>query len=462
MTHRLFLNSFLSPSATKYLLVLLFGSLLTLAACGDGQDPDKASDAPETTPKSSSPAAVAADAPSPFHQEARDHLHRGKLDDARLALENALLVNPRDAYSHTLLATIFLLLENPGNAVRHSVDALYDESQDCMLAMGLATGRRRVGINSGAEAVHRDILSFSVCPPDAYLLSALRLGNIADASIAEGRLPSYETPTDPGRTLRLVTLLPSGPDVPDLAYVINEQHGGKITALADRYANIGPSSRVDVHWIADHLALIDARTSEDNLGKLSAMVDDILDEWEHREGVAVRFPAWRVPGWDEFEDEEKRFAMEIPKGWYANAISSDEKIHFSISPEWITSSGSEAVRTGQSPAFSLVLRKLTAEDPPPWNDEYVYKLAAEVSGYFAAADHATEPIIEIVGDEPGQLPGVFVRRTFVLGKNVFRLAAAEVTDGVYLYRLAFAGPADRFDLIEDDFWHLTKSLSKGK
>lgn len=433
-----------------------------LSACGPGEE--KAAPEPQPPPQPAPAARKEAPAEdSPFHDEAEEALRLGKRDDAILALKNALMLDPDDAYSNIVLGSLALEGGDPNAAARYFVGALQIRSTDCMLALALSAARRRVDIAAGSEPVLRDILSYAGCPPPAYAVAFERLGRNADPKVGGGVLPAGGPPPGGPVTVRVLHLTAGGPSFSFLADAAQGLFGGELTMLGDQFAVVSAKARIVGHWVSEGLATLEVRVSPGlprypDVEPLNHDVDTMLQVW--REGLpkGAEGPHWAVGDWVEFRDVRGRFRVETPRGWYANLFHGPDGVLYTFSPVEIDKPGAEPVRSGDYPAFDLLLRERKPGDPPPWSEDAVLAIVEEISSKFTGVEHATDPWVELVGEEDGAPPGVLVKRTFIRGDDVYRAAAAQVAGGGYLFSFAFGGQAERFDLLEADFWRFVRSL----
>jgi hypothetical protein len=400
---------------------------------------------------------------NPFHEEARTLLAAGDLRAGGVALEKALDLDPADPYALTVLGALALQKGEPNLAAQHFVDALQTRSTDCMLALSLAMARRRVDVAAGSSQVLRDILSYHGCPSSAYGVAVERLARQADPAVAGGRLPDGG-PSQVGLlTLRLVPLHPDRPGFSALADAAHTAFGGRLTVLGDQFADISEQARVDGHWVADDLVVLSVRIASGlpsipDRNDLSSKVGLLLQAWETGVARMEDRRAWQVAGWGDYEDVRGRFRIESPQRWYANLFQGPGGTLYTFAPMEIEEPGAEPVRTGAVPAFDLRITPRTEGDPPPWDDKAVYDLVGRLSGFFAQADHFTDPWVEFLEAQGTAPPGVLLKRTFVVGDEVYRIAGAEIAGPRHMYRFTFAGPAEGFDVLESDFWRFVQSL----
>jgi len=438
--------------------------LLVLAACGGGERRDEASGPPSPPPAQTRPAPTSPREPAnPFHEETRAHLAAGDLEAGELALTMALALDPADDFALTVLGALALHRGEPNEAAHHFVDALQTRSKDCMLALALAMARRRVDVAAGSSQVLRDILAYHGCPSAAYGVAVERLARQADPAVAGGLLPGGGPTAAGPSTARIVTLDPDRPGFSALADAANTAFGGRLTVLGDQFADISDRARVEGQWVADDLALLYVRVAPGlpyipDQDTLNSRVNLLLQAWEMGVARAADRPAWQVLGWAEFEDVRGRFRIESPQRWYANMFQGPGGALYTFAPVEIEEPGAEAVRTGAVPAFDLKITERGEGDPPPWDDKAVYALIARISGFFAGADHFTDPWVEFLEEQGEAPPGVLIKRTCVVGDEVYRIGAAEIAGPRYLYRFTFAGPAEGFDVLEADFWRFVQSL----
>jgi len=290
-----------------------------------------------------------------------------------------------------------------------------------------------------------------------------RLARMADPAVAGGLLPGGGPAATGPSTARIVTLDPGRPGFSALADAAHTAFGGTLTVLGDQFADASGRARVEGHWVADDLAVLYVRiapglSSIPDQDALNSRVSLLLQAWETGVAREADRRAWQVLGWGEFEDVRGRFRIDSPQRWYANMFQGAGGTLYTFAPVEIEEPGAEAGRTGAVPAFDLRITPRREGDPPPWDDQAVYDLVARISGFFAQADHFTDPWVEFLERQGEAPPGVLLKRTFVVGDEVYRIGAAEIAGPRNIYRFTFAGPAEGFDVLEGDFWRFVQSL----
>ena len=154
-------------------------------------------------------------------------LKLGRTEEARVALQKAITLEPEFAKPHEDLGRLFLILKEPGQAVRHFSQAIRLDDRQASAYSGLASALAQLGRLEEAETAHQRFIELS--PITGTLLEAdelLRAGDLAGAE----RVCNVLLKKEPGNT-RVLRMLARIANV-DEKYVVAEQLLRRIIAMS--------------------------------------------------------------------------------------------------------------------------------------------------------------------------------------------------------------------------------------
>jgi len=154
-------------------------------------------------------------------------LKLGQIDEARVALQKAIALEPGFAKPHEDLGRLFLILKEPGQAARHFSQAIQLDDSQASAYSGLASALSQMGKLEEAETAHQNFMAIS--PVAGTLLEVDQLLHNGDTTEAEQRCNELLT-RDPGNTqvLRMLARIA----VADERYVVAEQLLRRIITLS--------------------------------------------------------------------------------------------------------------------------------------------------------------------------------------------------------------------------------------
>jgi Flp pilus assembly protein TadD len=154
-------------------------------------------------------------------------LKLGKIDEARVALQSAIALEPEFAKTYEDLGRLLLIRNEPDQAARHFSQAIRLDGGQASAYGGLASALTQMGKVKEAEAAHRQFMELS--PVAGTLLEVDRLLHDGDTAGAEQRCNEL-LKREPGDTqvLRMLARIASV----DERYVVAEQLLRHIIALS--------------------------------------------------------------------------------------------------------------------------------------------------------------------------------------------------------------------------------------
>jgi Flp pilus assembly protein TadD len=154
-------------------------------------------------------------------------LKLGRTDEARVALQKAITLEPEFAKPHEDLGRLFLVRNEPEQAARHFSQAIRLDDSQASAYSGLASALAQLGRLEEAETAHQRFIELS--PITGTLLEAdelLRAGDLAGAE----RVCNVLLKREPGNT-RVLRMLARISNV-DEKYVVAEQLLRRIIAMS--------------------------------------------------------------------------------------------------------------------------------------------------------------------------------------------------------------------------------------
>jgi len=154
-------------------------------------------------------------------------LKLGRTDEARIALQKAITLEPEFAKPHEDLGRLFLILKEPDQAVGHFSQAVRLDDSQASAYSGLASALAQLGRLDEAETAHQRFMELS--PVASTLLEADQLLSNGETAQAE-QLCDELLRREPGNTrvLRMLARIASA----DERYVVAEQLLRRIIAMS--------------------------------------------------------------------------------------------------------------------------------------------------------------------------------------------------------------------------------------